>query len=644
MKAPNLHSRSRASGHVKPERSRPRAEDLLANISDGVIAIDNDWRFTYINPAAERMLRRRSVELIGQTVFDTLDLDPNDPFQANYLDSKSSGEPVAFSAYSGRYGTWFEVHGHPNPSGYTLFCRDVTEERRAYRALCESKQKLEEARSFNEHIFETSLDLILVVDRKGNITQISPSSRPILGRAPEEMIGHSAAEFIYPSDLESTRAEMRAARRGRAMRNFETRYVHQNGRSVPLSWTGVWSGSEQQHFFIGRDMTERIAAEERLRRSQRLEVVGQLTGGIAHDFNNLLTVVIGSLDLQQAQLDAHPAAAEFGQSALEAAMRGAELTRQLLAFAGRQALDAKIVDVNARVSATLDLLRRTLGEDIEISTALDRHLWLASVDPGQLEAAITNLSINARDAMPKGGKLIFETANKRIDEQYVEKNLDAARGDFVMLAVSDTGSGMPPEVLGRAFEPFFTTKPVGKGTGLGLSMVYGFAQQSKGHVQIYSEVGHGTSVRLYLPRAAAGEAVEPKTKPATLPTSKRGDRILVVEDNPDVRKVVTSMLADLGYQVIEAMNAEAAIKLLEQRIQIDLLFTDVVMPGGVTGIELARKTRELRPGLKVLLTSGFATPLLKDRQPSTGFEHVLTKPYRRIDLATKLRAVLDVEA
>jgi PAS domain S-box-containing protein len=627
------------------ETNRPseQVEDLLANISDGFIALDNEWRFTHLNAAAERMLQRKADQVIGRTVFNTLDLDPDDPFQLGYLESKQSGEPVAFSAYSKRYGVWFEVRGHPHSGGYTVFCRDVTEERRAHRALLESKRKLETVRALNQRIFETSVDLILVVDRQGNIAEISPSARAILGYRSEEMVGRSAADFLYPADLESTKSEMRTARRGRQVRNFETRYVHKDGRVVPLSWTGVWAEAEHQYIFIGRDMTERLAAEERLRRSQRLEVVGQLTGGIAHDFNNLLTVVIGSLDLQKGQLGGHPEAVELSEIALQAAVRGAELTRQLLAFAGWQQLDAKVININEQVSATMVLLRRTLGEQIVVETDLDHQLWFALADPGQLEAAIMNLALNARDAMGGRGKLFIETSNKVIDEHYVEKNLDAAPGEYVVVSVSDTGTGMSPEVLARVFEPFFTTKPIGKGTGLGLSMVYGFAKQSNGHVQIYSEVGHGTSVRLYLPRAAAGLAPSQDTKPEVLPLAKGGEKILVVEDNLQVRKVVISLLHELSYQVIEAADGESALQILEQGREVDLLFTDIVMSGGMTGHELARAARRLRPWLKVLLTSGFAKPLLERGQQGTEFGPVLSKPYRKIDLATKIRAGLDAE-
>ncbi|PWB63499.1 MAG: hybrid sensor histidine kinase/response regulator, partial [Bradyrhizobiaceae bacterium] len=538
---------------------------------------------------------------------------------------------------------WLEVGGAPRPDGYVVFLSNVSAARDAHLAALALLRMREATHSINQRIFDTSVDLILVVNRNGDVLRASPSSLAILGFRPDEVIGRSAVAFIHPDDLESTRNEMRQARLGASMRSFECRYRHKDGHYVPLTWTGVWSEPDQQHFFIGRDMTERIAAEERMSRSQRLEAIGQLTGGIAHDFNNLLTVVIGSLDLLEDRVGSDPAASEYARAALTAALRGAELTRQLLAFARRQSLDAKVIAVNDRVAATLGLLRRTLGEEIEVTTALAADPWPAFADPVQLESALINLAINARDAMPDGGRLTIETANARLDEDYARQNADVAPGDYVMLAVADTGSGMSPDVLARVFEPFFTTKEPGRGTGLGLSMVYGFARQSQGHVRIASEVGHGTTVRLYVPRAAT-VARASEAQPLVVPGARPGERILVVEDNPAVRQVVTLQLAELGYHVVEAQNGEGALGILERGEPIDLVFTDVVMPGGMNGDALARAARSLRPGLRVLLTSGFAKSTTEDRTSPEEFKHLLSKPYRKIDLALKLRALLDAEA
>jgi PAS domain S-box-containing protein len=618
-----------------------QVEEILAHISDGLIGLDGDWRLTYVNPAAERMWRCTRDAVAGAPFFGALVADAGDPLRVACLDSKARGDPVALAVYAERCATWLIVRGYPHPSGYTLLMRDVGDERQAYLATIAAARAREAAREINQRLFETSLDLILVVDRRGNFIRVSPSAQAVIGYAPEEMVGRSAAEFLHPPDLEPTRAEMRLARRGRLMRNFECRYVHRNGGVVPLTWTGVWSEAEQQHFFIGRDMTERIAAEERHRRSQRLEAIGQLTGGIAHDFNNLLSVVIGNLDLLAERAGRDPGAAELVQSALAASLRGAELTRQLLAFARRQPLEPKVIALNQSVAATMELLRRTLGEQIEVATATTADLWPAFVDPAQFEAALVNLAINARDAMPEGGRLTIETANQPLDDAYARANADAIPGDYVMVAVSDTGAGMAPDVLARAFEPFFTTKQPGRGTGLGLSMVYGFTRQSRGHVKIYSEVGHGTTVRLYLPRAARADDKAAASPPEAPQPARGGERILVVEDNPDVRRVVVLQLRDLGYHIIEAANGEAALAVIEGAEPIDLLFSDVVMPGGMTGDELARRARLARPGLKVLLTSGFARAAMPAAAQSEDLRGLLSKPYRKVDLAARLRTLLD---
>jgi nitrogen-specific signal transduction histidine kinase/CheY-like chemotaxis protein len=417
--------------------------------------------------------------------------------------------------------------------------------------------------------------------------------------------------------------------------------VHKNGSVVPLNWTGVWSESEGQHFFIGRDMTERLAIEARQRRSQRLEAIGQLTGGIAHDFNNLLTVIIGNLELLQMQVPEDNPLAQRLHSARRAALRGATLTAQLLAFARRQPLNAQTFDMNECIGETMRMLRRTLGENIAIELRPASDLWPTYADQTQFESALVNLALNARDAMPQGGLLVVETSNATVDEELADRGIDIPPGDYTMLVVSDTGAGMAPEVLTRVFEPFFTTKAPGKGTGMGLSMVFGFASQSNGGVKIYSEPGLGTTVRLYLPRAEATLAIDDKlTTRLLLERARDGECILVAEDNPDVRGVVAEQLSELGYRVVEADGGDAALELLRTGEAVNLLFSDVVMAGGLSGAELARAAHALRPGLRVLLTSGFALATLERRGGDTGWP-LLTKPYRRFDLAMKVRSVLD---
>ncbi len=390
---------------------------------------------------------------------------------------------------------------------------------------------------------------------------------------------------------------------------------------------------------VARRTAELERANEQLHQAQKMESVGQLTGGVAHDFNNLLTVIIGSLDsvLDRAREDVRPAI----NSALKAAERGAALIRQMLAFSRRQVLNPQSVDINNLAGAMEDLLRRTLGDDIEIEMKRLAHLWPATADKGQVESALLNLAINARDAMPAGGKLTIETDNVHLDQEYAARNAEVAPGDYVMIAVTDTGRGMPPDVVERAIEPFFTTKDVGRGTGLGLSMIYGFAKQSGGHLKIYSEVGHGTTVRLYLPRQRADAPI--KTLPS-IPQSdhpRGGETILVVEDDELVRGFTVSQLRSLGYRVVEASDGPKAQKILEGDQSIDLMFTDVVMPGGMTGRQLAEAAVRRRPGLKTLYTSGYTENSIVHQGKLDPGVHFLAKPFRRQELAIKVREVLD---
>jgi signal transduction histidine kinase/ActR/RegA family two-component response regulator len=392
---------------------------------------------------------------------------------------------------------------------------------------------------------------------------------------------------------------------------------------------------------IMEDVTERHNTERQLHQAQKMEAVGQLTGGIAHDFNNLLLVVLGNLEMLEDHIKDDPEARRFVRTSVEAVERGANLTRRLLAFARKQPLQPAPTDMTQVVRGMHALLERTLGEHVQIETVSAPAPWLAMIDPAQLENAVLNLAINARDAMPDGGKLTIETANVRLDETYAETNPFVTPGQYVLVAVSDTGTGIPPEIVDRVFEPFFTTKETGKGTGLGLSMVYGFVKQSGGHVKIYSEPGLGTTVKLYLPRAHAGAAERPAGAPRADIAETGTETILAVEDDPLVRAYVEAQLKSLGYSVIVAANGREALQRLDEHPEIALLFTDVVMPGGMSGGQLATEASRRRPDLKVLFTSGYTENAIIHHGKLDPGVHLLNKPYRREELAKKLRRVLD---
>ncbi len=388
------------------------------------------------------------------------------------------------------------------------------------------------------------------------------------------------------------------------------------------------------------DITERKLAEEQLRQAQKIEAIGQLTGGIAHDFNNILTVIVGTIEILAQGVADHPELAAVARMIDDAATRGAKLTQQLLAFSRKQPLDPRDVDTNLLVTETANLLRPTLGEHIEIVMKLEPDAWHAMVDPAQLSTALLNLAINARDAMPEGGKLMFETGNVVLDEAYAGSNADVMPGPYVLVAVSDTGIGIPADIRDRIFEPFFTTKEVGKGTGLGLSMVYGFIKQSRGHIKVDSETGHGTTIGIYLPRSDGQEAPAHVDAGPAEPALGH-ETILVVEDDSLVREFVLTQLRSLGYATLAAHDAASALDLVDKGADFDLIFTDVIMPGGMNGRQLADEVRKRRPGTKVLYTSGYTEDaIFHDGRLDSGVT-LLAKPYRKSDLARKIRELLD---
>ena len=392
-------------------------------------------------------------------------------------------------------------------------------------------------------------------------------------------------------------------------------------------------------FIIGvKDITERVRAEAIMRQSQKMEAIGHLTGGVAHDFNNLLQVIGANLDLAAAgeTVKSDPRLKERIESATGAMVRGARLTSQLLAFARRQALEPKSVDLGRVIRDMSDMLRRTLGETIAVETVIAGGLWNTLADPSQVENTVLNLAINARDAMPSGGKLTLEVANAYLDDTYAAVHSEVVPGQYVMLAVTDTGTGMTPEVMGRVFEPFFTTKPEGKGTGLGLAQTYGFVKQSGGHIKIYSEIGHGTTIKLYLPRTR--RQTDALAAAPGVPVQGGDEHVLVVEDDSDVRTAVVDMLADLGYRVAHAENAESALALLGQQTP-DLIFTDVVMPGAISTREFTRRAQEMHPRIRILYTSGYTQNAIVHNGKLDDDALLLSKPYRKDELARKLRSV-----
>jgi PAS domain S-box-containing protein len=505
----------------------------------------------------------------------------------------------------------------------------------------ENLRRLDDAHSAEiklRRFLDSSLDLVCTITRDGRFSEMSANCRQILGYGPEELIGRPYMDFVHPEDQERTRVEEERIRTQHPSRSFANRCLRRDGEPVYLHWSTVWSSADEVFYCVVRDMTEQVKLEEQLNRAQRLEAVGRLTGGIAHDFNNLLTIILGSAEGLVEGLQVQPSLLEFAQLVQAAGERGAELTSRLLTFARRQPLAPKSIDVGVLIAEIDPLVRSAIGEDIEVKIISPENIWKCHADPTQLESALLNLCINARDAMPDGGELTIEAREVEFDRARVSRSEDIQPGQYVMIAVTDSGEGMSRETIEHAFEPFFTTKSAGQGSGLGLSMVYGFINQSGGHVKIYSELGHGTSVRLYLPRTQVGHAPVKERKAAYSPTGS--EHVLVVEDDELVRGHVAKQLRSLGYRVSVASEGKSALEMLDLNEDIALLFTDVVMPG-MNGRQLAENARVRRPALRLLYTSGYTEDAVLHRGRIDSGVQLLNKPYRKLDLAVKVREALD---
>ncbi|MDE5440758.1 PAS domain S-box protein [Bradyrhizobium sp. CSA207] len=614
---------------------------VVESANDAIITKTLDGIITGWNKAAEHLFGYSAAEAIGKSIDIIVPQDRKAEVRG-ILNRVGSNESIAQheTVRIRKDGRPLDVVLNISPLktdsgeiiGVSKIAHDITEEK-------QSREKLRREIEERQRIFETSQDLILVTDGYGNFIQVSPSVKDILGLNPEDMIGHSATEFIHPDDLEKTRGEMRAARRGQIKRSFEARYYHYDGHEVTLNWMGTWSEPVKRHFFIGRDLTDKQAAEAQLRQVQKMDAIGQLTGGVAHDFNNVLTVITGTIGILGDAVADRPELAAITKLIDDAAERGAQLTKHLLAFARKQPLQPREIDVNALALEAAKLLHPTLGEQITINPQLTEDAWPALVDPNQLTSAILNLALNARDAMPEGGTLVLETRNIFLDDGYASMNADVTPGNYVMIAVSDTGAGIPADLIDRVFDPFFTTKEVGKGTGLGLSMVFGFVKQSGGHVKIYSEEGHGTSVKIYLPRSSGVQETEFEAS-KNVPITGGNEKILIVEDDALVRQYVVTQIKTLGYTALEAANAAEALTIIDADNGIDLLFTDIIMPGAMNGRQLADEAARRRPDLKTLFTSGYTENAIVHHGRLDSGVLLLAKPYRKSELAKMLRTAL----
>ena len=538
------------------------------------------------------------------------------------------------------------------PEKLLSISRDVSATKTAEVRLREINDTLEsqvvERTAERDRMWDTSPDLMVVIDFHGALRRVNPAWTAVLGYAADELVGHHVNEFVIQEDhRETVEAYELAARGGRPL--IRNRYRHKDGSVRHISWVAAPAGD--MTYATGRDVTEeREAAQElaqaqdALRQAQKMEAVGQLTGGLAHDFNNLLTGIMGNLELLQGRIARGrlEGVDRYVTAAQGAGRRAASLTQRLLAFSRRQTLDPRPTDVNRLIAGMEELLRRTVGSTTDIEVVGAAGLWIALIDAVQLESALLNLCINARDAMPGGGKITIETANKWLDDR-TSKERDLPAGQYLSVCVTDTGTGMLPEVMERAFEPFYTTKPLGQGTGLGLSMIYGFARQSGGQVRIYSEPGRGTTVCIYLPRSHGETHDFQVADDATMVEGGPGETVLVVDDEATIRHLINEVLEDLGYTVIGAGDGAAGLRVVQSGVRIDLLITDVGLPNGMNGRQLADAARAVRPDLKVLFITGYAeNAAIGNGHLEPGME-LLTKPFALNDLTRKVRTTLGYE-
>ncbi|WP_019143158.1 hybrid sensor histidine kinase/response regulator [Noviherbaspirillum massiliense] len=523
--------------------------------------------------------------------------------------------------------------------------RKAEEAEAAVRQLAEELEcRVQQRTQERDRIWRISQDILAVAALDGTFHSFNPAFTRILGWSEEDLPALSALGLVEPDHLPQLRQVLERLSAGDPVERVDLPLRH---KASGYRWLSMAIRPEGDALYIvGRDITEERKQaevvrkmEDALRQAQKMDAIGKLTGGVAHDFNNILQVIAGNLELMRLEFAGDARAGHRLQQARFAVDRGAKLASQLLSFARRQPLQPVPTNLGRVVRELDDLLRRALGASVEIETIVAGGLWTVSLDRNQLENALLNLAVNARDAMNGEGKLTIELGNAVLDENYAQQHPDVDPGQYVMLAVSDTGSGIPPEVAEQIFEPFFTTKPEGKGTGLGLSMVHGFVKQSGGHIKVYSEVGLGTTFRIYLPRVLESEAREPDVRGK--PADGGAETILIVEDDQAVQATTVEMLSSLGYKVLKAVDGQSALSILQSGIQIDLLFTDVVMPGPLRSTDLARKAQAILPDIAVLFTSGYTqSAIVHGGRLDAGVE-LISKPYRREDLARKVRHVLD---
>ena len=626
------------------ERSQARGRTWLVS-PDLLGALNSQGYFETSNPAWQTVLGWSEDEVASTPIWELLHPDDLEAaravFRLTQLGQPAIKFPSRFRCKDGSYRwiSWIGV-----PEGGLVYCtgRDITDEK-------EQEALLAERTAERDRLWTLSEDMFARANLEGMMSAVSPGWTRVLGWSEQVLLSRPYATFMHEEDVGPTLEALGRMGETRQSTRFHNRISTSDGGWKWIEWTVAPEPETQNFIAVGRDLTEMkereselLNAQDALRQAQKMEAVGQLTGGLAHDFNNILAGIGGSLQMMQTRI----AQGRIGDldryvnGALGASKRAASLTQRLLAFSRRQTLDPQPTDLNRLVAGMQDMISRSVGPQIHVETAASGGLWTTFVDPGQLENALLNLCINARDAMPDGGKITIETGNRWLDDRAARER-GLVGGQYVSLCVSDTGTGMPPDVIARAFDPFYTTKPTGQGTGLGLSMVYGFAGQSGGSARIYSEVGQGTMICIYIPRhIGAAEEDDHATQMGEVPRADENETILVVDDEPLVRMIIVEQLEDLGYAVLEADDGPSAMKILESSQPITLLVTDVGLPGGMNGRQVADAARRTRPDLEVLFITGYAENAVLNHGHLDHGMHVMTKPFAVEDFERRIKTLI----
>ncbi len=612
--------------------------DILESITDAFYALDANWIFTYLNDSACVVLERSGPTLLGKSIWKEFPGVVGSDLDHHYRMAVTTQQTTRFQFFYPDLEKWFDVSAYPNSHGLSVYFREVTQER----AQQEQLRLVDAALSRQNDIVMITTASALDEPEGPRIVYVNDAFERVTGYTKSEVMGCTPRILQGPDTDRGQLDRIRHALQNRESIRCEVRNFNKAGKPfwLELDITPLFDGHGHCTHFVAveRDITGRIDMEQQLRESQKLEAIGHLTGGVAHDFNNLLTVILGNAELL-VDMTRDRELRSMAEMTLSAAQRGAELTNRLLAFARRQPLDPKPRDFNQLVTAMRALILRILPENIDTEFVLAANLGIIEIDAGELDTALLNLVVNARDAMQNGGRLTIETANAVLDSSYAARHPDVVPGQYVMICVSDTGTGMRPDTVRRAFEPFFTTKPVGKGSGLGLSMVFGFTKQSGGHIKIYSEPGEGTSIKLYFPLARDARLANYHPS-STLELVGGAEHILIAEDDDLVLQHLQAQLSSLGYRVTASKSGPEALQALKDHPDIDLLLTDVIMPGGMNGRQLADQATALYPALKVLFTSGYTENAIVHHGHLDPGVHLLSKPYTRIELATKVRSAL----